>query len=105
MDSQLNVKCSANDAHSFLKRHNNFSNTRRWILLNVWYRYLYHHFMKTLHKFDLHYAPVSLLSPPFGRQEHHCRWCGLRGNTFKIDPSAPLEPSISDNVIANHPRH
>jgi len=42
--------------------------------------------MRVLHRFNLHYAPVSPMSPRYGKRDHWCRWCGLRGNTWTDGP-------------------
>lgn len=73
---------------------------RHWMYLHIWCRYCYRSAMRLLHRFNLHYAPPSVLSPEYGIREHWCQWCGLRGKTFSYDPSAPLSPTGSkeDNI-------
>lgn len=67
---------------------------RYWIFLNVWCRHLYRPTMRLLHRYNLHYAPASPLSPRYGKRDHWCQWCGLRGNTWTHDPDAPLSPNV-----------
>jgi hypothetical protein len=61
-----------------------------WVYLKIWCRRFYRPTMRLLHKFNLHYAPPSPMSPRYGKQEHWCQWCGLRGTRWTHDPKAPL---------------
>ena len=63
---------------------------QRWIFLYVWCRHLYRPTMRLLHRYNLHYAPASPLSPRYGVRDHWCQWCGLRGTTWTYDPNTPL---------------
>ena len=65
----------------------------RWCFLNIWCRHCYRHVMRLLHRFNLHYAPPSMMSPQYGQRDHWCQWCGLRGHTWRHDPNAPLSPN------------
>lgn len=65
---------------------------RRWMYLHIWCHYCYRPVMQFLHRFNLHYAPPSPRSPQHGIQEHWCKWCGLRGRTWKFDPN--MSPSL-----------
>lgn len=67
----------------------------RWCFLNIWCRHCYRHVMRMLHRFNLHYAPPSMMSPRYGQRDHWCQWCGLRGHTWTHDPNAPLSPNIA----------
>lgn len=58
-----------------------------WLFLNIWCRHLYRHVMRFMHRFNIHHAQPSPMNPQFGKQEHWCQWCGLRGTTYKPDPS------------------
>ena len=58
----------------------------RWCFLNIWCRHCYRHVMRLLHRFNLHYAPPSMMSPRYGQRDHWCQWCGLRGHTWTHDP-------------------
>ena len=63
---------------------------RRWIFLNIWCSHLYQPTSRLLHRFNLHYAPPSPMSPRYGKRNHWCQWCGLRGSTWTYDPEATL---------------
>ena len=63
---------------------------QRWAYLNIWCRHFYRPVMRLMHRFNLHHAPPSQLSPPYGKRDHWCQWCGLRGHTWTYDPNAPL---------------
>jgi hypothetical protein len=73
---------------SWVKRH--VGRLALWLYLNIWCRHGYRHVMRLLHRFNLHYAPPSPMSPIYGQRDHWCQWCGLRGHTWKLDPNAPL---------------
>jgi hypothetical protein len=62
----------------------------RWIFLYIWCRYCYRRVMRFIHRFNIHYAPPTIMSPKYGKRDHWCQWCGLRGNTWTHDPSKPL---------------
>lgn len=91
MDESVNCACVTIDRKkpSWFRRR--VMATRRWLFLNVWCRHLYRPTMLLLHRFNLHYAPPMPLSPQYGKICHWCQWCGLRGETFKFDPNAPLK--------------
>ena len=63
---------------------------KRWMFLNIWCRHFYRPVMRFAHRYNWHYAPVSSMSPEYGKRDHWCQWCGLRGTTLKIDPNEPL---------------
>lgn len=46
--------------------------------------------MRISHKFNIHYAPPSEMSPQYGERHHWCQWCGLHGTTYKCDPDESL---------------
>ena len=48
--------------------------------------------MRIMHRFGWHYAPrqYSLDGPE--RWDHHCQWCGLRGQTLNMDRIGELRP-------------
>lgn len=69
---------------------------QHWLFLNIWCRYFYRHVMRTLHRFNLHYAPPNEFEPKYGEHNHWCQWCGLRGKTFTFDPNEPLRAQIND---------
>ncbi len=73
---------------SFWRRANN--RVRYWFFLNVWCRYLYRPAMRILHRFNLHYAPPTIMSAKYGHRNHWCEWCGLRGETFVSDPNQKI---------------
>jgi len=84
--------CAAGPALARGTLHLLVGRARRWVLLNVWCSHLYRPAMRLLHRFNLHYAPPSPMSPQYGKRDHWCQWCGLRGNTWTHDPDAPLMP-------------
>lgn len=55
---------------------------KRWAYLYIWCRYCYRHVMKFAHRFNWHYAPVSIMTQGAVHRDHWCQWCGLRGTTF-----------------------
>ena len=69
---------------------------RRWLYLNIWCRHCYRHVMKLMHRFNLHYAPPTPLNPKYGEIQHWCQWCGLRGSTYKPDPTNGLKTNEYD---------
>ena len=57
---------------------------KRWMFLNVWCSRLYRPTMRTLHYFNLHYAPPSQTQMSlYGERDHWCQWCGLRGTSYR----------------------
>jgi hypothetical protein len=58
---------------------------KRWVYLYIWCRYCYARVSRLLHRFNLHYAPPNQLSTEIGRQDHWCKWCGLRGQTYSAE--------------------
>jgi len=77
---------------------------KRWMFLNIWCSHLYRPAMRLLHRFNLHYAPPSPMSPKYGRQNHWCQWCGLHGMTWKYDPTEPLMPIEMSNKYEDEKR-
>jgi hypothetical protein len=63
----------------------------RWLFLNIWCRHCYRPVMRLMHRFNLHYAPPSPMSPQFGRRDHWCQWCGLRGESLNLRHSDRLD--------------
>jgi hypothetical protein len=58
----------------------------QWLYLYIWCRHCYRHVMRLAHRYHWHYAPPSPMSPLYGKQDHWCQWCGLRGVTWKYHP-------------------
>ena len=74
--------------HSFKRMIRRFWNKIcRWMFLYIWCSYFYRPIMRFIHRFNLHYAPPTMMSPKYGKREHWCEWCGLRGNAWKFDPN------------------
>lgn len=71
-----------------------------WLYLNIWCKHLYRHVMRLMHRFDLHYCPPY--NRNYGKREHWCQWCGLRGNTWVIDTKVPLEYYLPKLVPSSH---
>jgi hypothetical protein len=63
---------------------------RRWIFINVWCLHLYRPAMRLMHRYNLHYAPATLVSTRYGKRDLWCQWCGLRGNVWGNDPEKPV---------------
>jgi hypothetical protein len=63
-------------------------------LMSLYRRHGYRHVMRTLHKFDLHHAPIRpRLDGDFEVLHHHrCDWCGLEGTTVNMERFPFVEP-------------
>lgn len=77
--------------HPLRQAWSNFNNRINRGFHNMWCRTLYRPVMRLMHRFNLHYAPPSPMSPIYGERDHWCQWCGLRGKTWRVDPNAGLD--------------
>ena len=93
---ETNMVCTAEPTKKPSMANRIVRKVRRWIFLNIWCRYCYRFAMRLLHRFNLHYAPPSPLSPKYGARNHWCQWCGLRGTSWVIDINASLKTPQDD---------